>query len=203
MTGRRLPREQRREQLLDAATSAFARAGGYAATGIEEIATEAGVTVAIIYRHFDSKQDLYAAVVDRACARLYRAATGGSGELGEHSLARMLEWAAGEPDAFRLLFRYAHQEAAFRPVMEQVWESMVEHARPYVAARASSPAWADWGARLNTTVVIESIMAWLDADRPDPDEAAERIALAVTGIERAVQRPPRAVDPQNPVAGAR
>jgi AcrR family transcriptional regulator len=191
MTSRRLPREQRREQLLDAATRAFARTGGFAATSIEEIAGEAGVTVAIIYRHFDSKQELYAAAVDRGCARLYSAAAGDSGELGERSLARMLDWGAAEPAAFRLLFRYARQEPAFRPVIDEVWTSMVAHARPHVATLASSQAWADWGAQLNTTVVIESIMAWLDAGQPDPEEAAERIALTVTGIERAVQRPPR------------
>ena len=188
--GTRLPREQRREQLLDAATRAFARTGGYARTNLEEIAAESGVTVAIIYRHFASKAEFYGAAVDRACARLHHAATADEGQLSEHSLGRMLRWAAREPAAFRLLFRHARQEPAFNPVIEQVWASMVAHARPHVASLASSSAWADWGAQLNTTVVIESIIAWLDAGMPDPDEAAERIALAVTGIERAVRRPP-------------
>jgi AcrR family transcriptional regulator len=185
----RLPRERRREQLLDAATRAFARTGGYARTSLEDVASEAGVTAAIIYRHFPSKAELYAGAVDRACERLYQAATAGTGELNEHSLRRMLEWAVQDPAAFRLLFRYARQEPDFHRVIEEVWASMVAHARPHVASIASSPAWADWGAQMNTTVVIESIMAWLDAGQPDPEEAAERIALTVTGIEHAVRRP--------------
>jgi AcrR family transcriptional regulator len=66
---RRLPRAQRREQILAAATEAFARSG-FAATGLDDIATEAGVTRVILYRHFDSKTELYQAVLDRMCARL-------------------------------------------------------------------------------------------------------------------------------------
>src|SRR5262249_61680205 len=66
---RRLPRAQRREQILVAATEAFARSG-FAATGLDDIASQAGVTRVILYRHFDSKTDLYQAVLDRMCARL-------------------------------------------------------------------------------------------------------------------------------------
>ena len=40
---RRMPRAQRREQILAAATRAFARAG-FANTGLDVVAAEAGVT---------------------------------------------------------------------------------------------------------------------------------------------------------------
>ena len=66
---RRLPRAQRREQILAAATKAFAR-NGFAATGLDDIAAEAGVTRVILYRHFDSKTDLYQAALDRFCTVL-------------------------------------------------------------------------------------------------------------------------------------
>ena len=66
---RRLNREQRREQILAAATTAFAR-NGFAATSLDDIAAEAGITRVILYRHFDSKTDLYQAVLDRFCAVL-------------------------------------------------------------------------------------------------------------------------------------
>ena len=51
---RRLPRVQRREQILTAATKAFARSG-FAATSLDDIAAEAAVTRVILYRHFYSK----------------------------------------------------------------------------------------------------------------------------------------------------
>ena len=83
---RRLPRAQRREQILAAATEAFAR-NGFAATGLDEIAAEAGITRVILYRHFDSKTDLYQAVLDRMCARLdaHVADPGGGFKIGRAS----------------------------------------------------------------------------------------------------------------------
>jgi AcrR family transcriptional regulator len=66
---RRLPRALRREQILTAATEASARSG-FAATGLEDIAAEAGITRVILYRHFDSKTDLLAAAESPAGFRL-------------------------------------------------------------------------------------------------------------------------------------
>src|SRR5438270_8306989 len=65
----RLPRAERREQVLDAATRAFARTG-YVATSLDTVAAEAGVSHVILYRHFASKSELYRAVLDRASTRL-------------------------------------------------------------------------------------------------------------------------------------
>jgi TetR/AcrR family transcriptional regulator len=53
----------RRRQLLDAALELFSRKGFGGAT-TKEIAAAAGVTEAIIFRHFPSKQALYTAVLD-------------------------------------------------------------------------------------------------------------------------------------------
>ena len=66
---RRMPRAQRREQILEAATRAFAR-GGFANTGLDAIAAEAGVTPVILYRHFASKADLYRDVIESGHARI-------------------------------------------------------------------------------------------------------------------------------------
>src|SRR5262245_9362285 len=59
---RRLPATDRRQQLLETALDIFAQKG-FAAATTKEIAAAAGVTEAIIFRHFPTKQDLYAAVV--------------------------------------------------------------------------------------------------------------------------------------------
>lgn len=60
---RRLSACERRAQLIDAALDVFARRGFVGAT-TKEIAAEAGVAEAIIFRHFPSKEALYAAVLD-------------------------------------------------------------------------------------------------------------------------------------------
>lgn len=61
----RLPAAQRREQLLDTAAELFARVG-YARATTAELAKAAGVTEPIIYRHFNSKKDLFVAIIERA-----------------------------------------------------------------------------------------------------------------------------------------
>ncbi len=61
----RLPKAQRREQLLDTAVSLFAHRG-FGGSTTAELAKAAGVTEPIIYRHFDSKKELFIAVIDRA-----------------------------------------------------------------------------------------------------------------------------------------
>src|SRR3954468_501528 len=58
----RLKAAQRREQLIEVATKLFAKSG-YDATTTADIAKAAGVTEPILYRHFESKQELFVAIV--------------------------------------------------------------------------------------------------------------------------------------------
>jgi TetR/AcrR family transcriptional regulator len=59
--------DDRRRQLIDVAIELFARKG-FGGTTTREIAAAAGVTEAIIFRHFATKQDLYRAILDTKCA---------------------------------------------------------------------------------------------------------------------------------------
>jgi TetR/AcrR family transcriptional regulator len=61
--GARLPATDRRRQLLETALDVFSQKGFQGAT-TKEIAAAAGVTEAIIFRHFPTKHDLYCAVID-------------------------------------------------------------------------------------------------------------------------------------------
>ena len=57
---------ERRTQLIEVAIDLFARKG-FAGTTTREIAAAAGVTEAIIFRHFATKDDLYRAILDARC----------------------------------------------------------------------------------------------------------------------------------------
>ena len=59
----RLPASDRRQQLLEIALDFFSRKG-FEGTTTKQIAAAAGVTEAIIFRHFPNKQALYTAVLD-------------------------------------------------------------------------------------------------------------------------------------------
>jgi AcrR family transcriptional regulator len=65
----RLPRDQRRVQLLDAASEVFS-SKGYHAAAMDDIADAAGVSKPVLYQHFPSKLDLYLALLDQSCDRL-------------------------------------------------------------------------------------------------------------------------------------
>ncbi|MBI3444828.1 MAG: TetR/AcrR family transcriptional regulator [Magnetospirillum sp.] len=56
----------KREAILDAAQGLFLDVG-YAATSMDSVATLAGVSKATIYAHFDSKDQLFAAMMHRRC----------------------------------------------------------------------------------------------------------------------------------------
>src|ERR687896_460399 len=63
----RMTGEARRQQLIDVAIRLFSRKG-FRGTTTKEIALAARVNEAIIFRHFPTKEDLYAATLDfKAC----------------------------------------------------------------------------------------------------------------------------------------
>jgi len=61
--GNRLPRHERRRQLLDAALEVFVTRG-YHAAAMDEIAERAGVSKPVLYQHFPGKLELYLALLD-------------------------------------------------------------------------------------------------------------------------------------------
>ena len=65
----RLPAEERRRELVDAALRVFSE-GSYAGATTAQIAREAGVSEPILYRHFASKRELYFACLDTAWQRI-------------------------------------------------------------------------------------------------------------------------------------
>jgi AcrR family transcriptional regulator len=74
----RLPADERRQAVIDAACTVFG-SSSYGGATTAEIAREAGISEPILYRHFGSKRDLYLACLDEAW-RQFR-------EAGEAALA--------------------------------------------------------------------------------------------------------------------
>jgi AcrR family transcriptional regulator len=180
----RLGRAERREQIVVAATRAFGRAG-FAGTSLDDVAREAGITRVIVYRHFESKADLYRAVLDRVCTRLL-AACGDHGFTDE-AVDGLVTVASEDPEGFRLLFQHAAREPEFHRETSELRAGMTAIARTELTGRVSDPAWASWAAQLSPTVAIEGIIAWLDAGSPDPSQAAARVRHAIDAVIHAAQ----------------
>ncbi|MFI6045727.1 TetR/AcrR family transcriptional regulator [Nocardia sp. NPDC051321] len=66
---RRLSPDERRQVLLEAGARLFAERA-YDAVLMEDVATAAGVSRALLYRHFPSKRDLFAGVYEQAADQL-------------------------------------------------------------------------------------------------------------------------------------
>ena len=58
--------EEKRKQILDAATALFIEKG-YAATGMAQIAQYADVSKQTVYSHFGNKEELFSAAIERKC----------------------------------------------------------------------------------------------------------------------------------------
>jgi AcrR family transcriptional regulator len=183
---RLLKRPERRQALMEAAARAFAR-GGYAATSLDDVAAEAGVTRALIYRHFDSKTQLYRAVLDDMRDKLQRA-TGAPDRMEPASLDALVQMAKMDADQFRLFFRHASREPDFRDHADWLRTAMTQAAQPYLRKILPGDRQRNWAAALVPAVAIEAILAWLDADCPQPDDAAVTIGAMIGGVIDAIRR---------------
>lgn len=162
----RLPRTERRAQLIEVAASVFLD-GGYDGTSMEQVAEAAGVTRLIVYRIFESKEALYRAVLVSVTDHL-REAWEASGPVG---IATVIVGVAREhPDAFRLLWRHALHEPpfaveaeAFRLIVADFASAIIE---PFVGDRTMR-RWA-------STALVEhlygGICTWLDVGDPHRDD---------------------------------
>src|SRR5688572_21144352 len=68
VSGARMAGEERRLQILRVAVSLFSNRG-FRGTTTKEIAQAAGVSEAMVFRHFATKEELYAAILDHKACR--------------------------------------------------------------------------------------------------------------------------------------
>ena len=69
---RRLPAEERRKQILKSAVRVFARSN-YRAAKVADIASEAGVSEALLYKFFESKQAIFLEILQHMSERIVAA----------------------------------------------------------------------------------------------------------------------------------
>jgi AcrR family transcriptional regulator len=174
MEGRKLlTRDERHASILRGAATAFARSG-FADTSMDDVAAEVGVTRLIVYRHFDSKEDLYRAVLQRVFDRLGEAFLAG---LQAHSpraigagshLTVAREW----PEGYVLLWRHAAREPQFADYARELREHAVEAARALLASTGPTgdKVLERWASETIIGFIVESVLCWLDDGDPTRDE---------------------------------
>jgi AcrR family transcriptional regulator len=190
----RLTASARREQILSVALEAFA-AHGYHNTSMNDVAEAAGVTKPVLYQHFDSKRDLYRALLDEVGTRLLTAiskATAGAADgkaVTELGFQGYFRWVADDHASFRLMFGSgARRDDEFAAAVRRFTELAANAVAPLIDVDID-----DAHRRLLAHALVglaegASRMLVERGEAFDPDEVARNVSsLAWAGL-RAIQR---------------
>ena len=188
----RMPRSERRAQLLDAAQAVFVQSG-YHAAAMDEIADRAGVSKPVLYQHFPGKLDLYLALLDTHCDTLERlvrhaleSTEGDNEERVRATVAAYFDFVTRENAAFRMVF-----ESDLTSVPQV--RARLDAVEMACAEAISEVIAEDTGVDDERALLLGSALAgmaqvaarhWLaqDGDLPEPDAAATISTLAWRGL---------------------
>lgn len=191
---RRMPTAERQATILGVAGALFAR-NGYAGTRLDDVAAAAGVTKPILYRHFESKQALYLALLAKhehdlptffAGARDELAGLSGE-ELARAILAHWLDYVRENSHAWLMLFRDSSGDAEIRAFRLQVSARAREVMAAFVAAEAGDripPGQVEPTAELLRSGLAGLALWWIDNPAVPKDgvlDVAVRLSAAAVG----------------------
>lgn len=164
-----LRRDERRAQILRAAAVAFSESG-FAATSVEDVAKQAGITKLIVYRHFESKAELYRAILDEVARRLSEEFLELMGDVpGSAGVVALLNVARELPDGFRLLFLHAAREPEFAGFAREFRELQTRVAAGALEPMIADPTLRAWGTRQLVDTLVSAVLNWMECGDPARD----------------------------------
>jgi AcrR family transcriptional regulator len=184
---RRLPRQRRRGEILEAARGVFGSRGYHQAT-TREIASASGVSEALLYQHFDSKREIFEAVIERAAAdleaRIARATTGPGDPLAA-AMHGYFDFVEEEADLYRVFFHEALQaDPAFERLYVEVSQrflQLVELSLDRLGHGLEAPR-AALVAHALTGMVGELGLWWVDQRPTDKERIVQRAASLARAV---------------------
>ncbi|WP_197321405.1 TetR/AcrR family transcriptional regulator [Saccharomonospora sp. NB11] len=188
--GVRLPRTERRAQLLAAAQEVFA-ANGYHAAAMDDIAERAGVSKPVLYQHFPGKLDLYIALLESHVDSLVTAvqqalaSTTDNKQRVKNAVGAFFEFVNGDAGAFRMVFESdLRGEPAVQEAVDRATTASVDAITETITADAGLD---EEKARLLAVGLVGMSQVgarfWLANSRMSQDEAVSLIStLAWRGI---------------------
>ena len=197
---RRLSSQARRGELLDAALREFG-SRGYYLTQMEHVAATAGVSKALVYQHFPSKEELFAAVTEQVVegfmSRLPEVLGNAGDALGAwRGAVRLLcDVVTERPEAWALVARHLDNPelgASLRGLRDQVTEVFAGVLASYYSPeRGSTPPPEEVleQARLTVPLVVgalQGLMSWW-LDHPEVPRAkveARAVDFGWLGLDR-------------------
>lgn len=179
-----LSRPERQASILQGAARAFA-AGGFSATSMEDVAAASGITKLIVYRHFDSKDALYRAVLDSVVARLadeFVVRLRAPQRRGASAKA-LLTVAREDPDGFVLLWRHAAREPEFADIAVAARLGAAQAATGLIGDTIADATVRTWAAETLVAYLVEGTLTWLEHGDPAEDDAhVERLTAGLLAL---------------------
>jgi len=166
---------------------AFARSG-FAATSMDDVAAACEVSRLIVYRHFDTKEDLYRTILERVFHRMGEELAAGLGrsDLRGVGARTILKVAREDPDGFVLLWRHAAREPQFAEYAHDQRELAVAAVRELMALKSGDETIDHWCAESVFGWLVESVLTWLEFGDPTrDDEFIDRTTVALRAMRGA------------------
>ena len=197
----RMPAVDRRRLIEGSAQELFAERG-YGATSLDDIASTAGITKAVIYDHFKSKAQLHAHLLERQTDELLAFVAARTGALDVDPATRMargldafFEFVETHPYAWRMIFRDPPADGQLASVHRRIQA----RASRDIAERLSGQAGRRPAAQLPQRVELlaeglkwatNGLAAWW-YEHPEvgrPEIVAAAMDLTWVGLERVAAR---------------
>jgi AcrR family transcriptional regulator len=186
---KRLPVEERRASIVEAAGRLFGERG-YDGTRLDDVAAATGVTKPILYRHFDSKRSLYIALLERHRDDLatFAGVIPAEGPLEDRMRAVLevwLDYVESHAYAWRMLFR----DTGGGPEIQAVRLEVHARARAVLAEIIRSTSHAriprrelDPLAELMSMGMASLVLWWMDNPRVSRGAIVDAMTRLWTGL---------------------
>ena len=149
---------------------------------MEDVAAACEVSTLLLYRHFDSKEELYRTILERVFHRMGEELQAGLSQpdLRGVGARTILTVAREDPDAFVLLWRHAAREPQFAEYAHEQRELAVAAVRELMSLRSGDETMDHWSAEAAFGWLIETVLTWLEFGEPSRDE--EFVARATDAL---------------------
>jgi AcrR family transcriptional regulator len=186
-TRRRLPRAEREQRILDVAEREFEQ-HGFRGASMEQIAQRSGITKALVYQYFESKEGLYCACVERGRAQLFQNLQAAASVKPQQMLAAIVDSYFDQLDAARNSWYVLYGDAPRRAVDEMRRRNAEVIAELLRGVTPLSERDIELGAQL-IVGAGEQVGRWWLANRATPaEEVKARFSVAIGGAIAAMGR---------------
>lgn len=136
---------------------------------MEDVATAAGVSRLILYRHFESKEELYDVVVAETAATLVAALKEAEATPGYAAIKALLTVARADRHGFAVLWEHAAREPQFAAHADGFRQPAVLFVRTLLTHAGLKGTRLTWAAETALSFAIEAVTHWVELEPPERD----------------------------------